>query len=424
MAAMAAEYDVVLIDSPALAIGSDARIISSACDATIILARESGISRKALNKSRDSLTSVGGNVIGVVLNGGISAIVRPAALPPTAPSPALSPAFSHAEVPRLAPVREPMQVTTVRLSPPADPVQTVVAQQVRRVAEDAPDVELAQPDDERFQWIWSYLLVLTILLAGWMGFSAMTSAKHFTLVRDHATGRLIAPAPTPSLREEPVATLMAGTGLLVAILIGAFIVRPPRQELTVMAIGSALAVLAFHSGMTASLIDLQPRMIVLSIAQATLLFASLLFGWAVVSRINSKDVAGESERNSPGDFGLAIFAQASAMSALTILLSHWQSKGECLAVIAFASCLSAMIAYWISPLRSSLCFWLSPLVVALFGYACAALSAHGLHVGVLLSLSRPLPLDYASMGPIGALLGFWIARSSGRITRPSLLAVG
>ena len=63
------------------------------------------------------------------------------------------------------------------------------------------------------------------------------------------------------------------------------------------------------------------------------------------------------------EVALAVFAQVSAMSAMMILLSHWHSKSECLAVIAFSSCLATMLAYWMAPLRSSLCFWLSPLAV-------------------------------------------------------------
>ena len=43
------------------------------CDATIVLASESNINRKAMNKTHDSLAAVGANVIGVVLNGGMAA---------------------------------------------------------------------------------------------------------------------------------------------------------------------------------------------------------------------------------------------------------------------------------------------------------------------------------------------------------------
>jgi hypothetical protein len=157
-----------------------------------------------------------------------------------------------------------------------------------------------------------------------------------------------------------------------------------------------------------------------SAVQTILLFASLTLGWSIVRRLYPSP---NTEKDSIADIALAAFASASAMSALMILLSQWETKGECLAVIAFSSCLSAMVAYWMAPLRSSLCFWLSPLAVAAFGYICAALNTHGIHVGMLLSLARPLPLDYVGMGSLGAMLGFWVARSAGRITLPTSLAV-
>ena len=106
-----------------------------------------------------------------------------------------------------------------------------------------------------------------------------------------------------------------------------------------------------------------------SAVQTILLFASLTLGWSIVRRLYPSP---NTEKDSFADIALAAFASASAMSALMILLSQWETKGECLAVIAFSSCLSAMVAYWMAPLRSSLCFWLSPLAVAAFGYICAA----------------------------------------------------
>ena len=34
----------------------------------------------------------------------------------------------------------------------------------------------------------------------------------------------------------------------------------------------------------------------------------------------------------------------------------------------------------------------------------------GRGAGALAALGRPLPLDYASLGPAGAILGYWISR--------------
>jgi polysaccharide biosynthesis transport protein len=417
LAAMAVEYDFVLIDSPALSVGPDARIMASSCDATVVLAGESKVNRKVLKATRDSLTSVGAHVIGVVLNGGMAAIAQPEAL-------------VNIDVSRHAPV----QVATVRPSPlpAAEPVakpvikppmksaQTVFAAKVRRVPEADPEIqqpetahaqyiETERPAD-RFQWMWSYSLVAIVLIGAWMSFHAIWGAA--------SLGAGISPP------EEPVAIVMAGSGMVVVMLLAGFQVKPPRQDIAVIVMGSALAGCSFWGGAINTLWSAQQHSAIASAAaEAILLFGSLLFGWSVLRRTMPSGLIEPVEANTPADISLAIFAQVSVMSALLILLSHWHTKGECLAVIAFSSCLATMLAYWMAPLRTSLCFWLSPMVVALFGSLCATISAQGIHAGMLLALARPMPLDYASTGPIGAMLGFWIARSATRIAWPSQLAV-
>jgi succinoglycan biosynthesis transport protein ExoP len=411
MAAMAAEYDYVLLDSPAVSAGNDARIIASACDATILLASESSVNRKAAAKTRDSLTSVGGNVIGIVLNGGRPAVESQAAIVNVDVS-------RHVPITEAVrePVKEPMRVTTVRHTAPAKPVppmQPVVAAQVRRVVEEEPAVEEPRIEDERYSWIWSYLLVGALLVGAWIGFRdiAGAAAMHGGMAKDLSTGRLVPADSIAPVRDESVAIMMAGVGLLVVTLLAGFHARPPRQEIALLALGATLAVTSFCTGAISPLWveqqhDVMKRFMVASI----LLFTSLLFGWSLVRRTNpATPIVGE--RDSLADVAVAVFADASAMSALMIVLSHWQTKGECLAVTAFCSCLAAMLAYFISPLRSSFWFWLSPLIVAIFGYACMLASAHAMHVGMLQSLARPMPIAYASMGPIGAVLGFWIARA-------------
>jgi capsular exopolysaccharide synthesis family protein len=407
LAAMAAEYDCVLIDSPALAAGPEARIIASSCDATLILANESGINKKVLKQTRDSLTSVGGNVIGVVLNGGMPAI-------------GTVDAVVNIDVSHHAPVRPgvqvtaagPARVTTPIPIPAPEPVQSVFAAQVRRVVDE--EAEVSEPvlpevesEVDRFGWIWSYSLVAILLLGAWMAFHGLWGASRIV-------GTLMSPA------QEPLTMLMAGSGLLVAMLLAGFQVRPPRQDIALIVLGGILAAVTLNGGAINTLWSSQQHAaITSSTAQTILLFATLLFGWSVVRRTRMAGPLNIADPIVASDVALAVFAQASAMSAMMILLSHWHSKGECLAVIAFSSCLATMLAYWMAPLRSSLCFWLSPFAVALFGYLCAAASAQGIHVSMLMALARPMPLDYASMGTIGAMLGFWIARCAGRIAWPT-----
>jgi hypothetical protein len=57
-------------------------------------------------------------------------------------------------------------------------------------------------------------------------------------------------------------------------------------------------------------------------------------------------------------------------------------------------------------------FWCGPFVVGLIGYIMAASGqdsslAIGSPTGFFAALARPLPIDYASMGPAGAIIGYW-----------------
>jgi succinoglycan biosynthesis transport protein ExoP len=410
MAAMAAEYDYVLIDSPALSVGSDARIIASSCDATILLANETNINHKMLGKTRDSLTAVAANVIGVVINGGMGAIERPEARPAVA-------------TPRPAPVQVMTlhPVPAVNVSAEVEPVQTVVAAQVRRADSGThTDLDELQGDGDRQQSFWSYALVLILLLGGWMAFHGIWGGQSMHRYHGLQTGRVISSDDLLSAKEEPVSMLLAGAGLAVALITVGFRTRPPRHETTLLALSALLGVCAWNLGVTDILwSQQQPKEWLPLATETTLLFATLVFGWFAVRRFNPLQTPAQTldaaEPTTVADAILAIFAQASVMAALMILLNSWHSKGECLIVTAFSSCLAAMLASWLAPMRSSLLLWFSPLFVALFGYGCAAVGAQGIHTGMLVALARPLPMDYASMGPIGAVLGFWIARSMGRI---------
>jgi succinoglycan biosynthesis transport protein ExoP len=63
------KYDHVIIDSPPVVGVTDARIIAASCDATILVLKAESTNRKVAELTRDGLLSVGGHLLGVVLNG-------------------------------------------------------------------------------------------------------------------------------------------------------------------------------------------------------------------------------------------------------------------------------------------------------------------------------------------------------------------
>jgi hypothetical protein len=111
---------------------------------------------------------------------------------------------------------------------------------------------------------------------------------------------------------------------------------------------------------------------------------------------------------------LATAAHAMIMVVLLLLLSHTDDKKQTLAVVGISSYLAAMAAHHFVPTRPSAWFWIAPLLVGIVGYigqrSHPALWPIGDAQGFFRALTRPTPLDYASMGPAGALLGYWTSQ--------------
>ena len=68
LAAMAAEYDRVLIDAPPVHGSNDARIAALACGATLLVLPHRKLNKRIIRETRDKLVGFGANLIGIVLN--------------------------------------------------------------------------------------------------------------------------------------------------------------------------------------------------------------------------------------------------------------------------------------------------------------------------------------------------------------------
>ena len=66
---LAARYDCVIFDTPALGDHVDAAMVAEKADATILVVREHGTDRKELAQSCDQLVRAGAHILGAVLNG-------------------------------------------------------------------------------------------------------------------------------------------------------------------------------------------------------------------------------------------------------------------------------------------------------------------------------------------------------------------
>jgi len=98
---------------------------------------------------------------------------------------------------------------------------------------------------------------------------------------------------------------------------------------------------------------------------------------------------------------------------LLLLLCTTEAKQQALAGTFLASMLGAMGAHLLIPAGRYDWYWAPPLVIGIFGYIVAWADPRGMPTaslyGPLAALARPLPLDYASAGPAGAIWGYWMA---------------
>lgn len=66
---MKAKYDIVLIDAPPIGMVTDAAILSTLVDGTLLVCRQNSTKMDALKRAAEDLKKVGANILGIVLNG-------------------------------------------------------------------------------------------------------------------------------------------------------------------------------------------------------------------------------------------------------------------------------------------------------------------------------------------------------------------
>jgi hypothetical protein len=116
----------------------------------------------------------------------------------------------------------------------------------------------------------------------------------------------------------------------------------------------------------------------------------------------------------------ATITHVAIMAIVVLLLAQSEDKKQVILAIGIGSFAGAFFPYSQHGARPSVWYWAAPLGLGVFGYLAAWFSPPtgievgrpGLAGGFLAALARPLPLDYASVGTAGALLGYWMRRSS------------
>jgi hypothetical protein len=213
--------------------------------------------------------------------------------------------------------------------------------------------------------------------------------------------------------------------LLVTTLFGTIIAGAVRFEAGLFAAAFSLAAISFRCGtMQSVLLEAggNESVFIGLIFELLILSAFIAALWAIlwlIGRINILHYESPAEADDSGISALdrvtALVTQIIATGVFMMFLCQSEAKNQSLAAVGISSFLATLVAYKYAPVRPSIWYWSGPLIVGLIGYTLAAMGqdanlAIGSPSGTFAAIARPLPIDYASAGPAGAILGYWMMR--------------
>jgi hypothetical protein len=232
----------------------------------------------------------------------------------------------------------------------------------------------------------------------------------------------------------PIFVFIIAALVIVCVLVGTIVAGRIRADAGIFAAAAGLSALSMRGGPMRDIIIVSPSPRIFFTLAVELVFLYLLLGagWAVLqglqaSKILSRDVHREAladMQQLAGSGPLSLATQIVVMCILMILLCQSDQKAQVLAAVGLASYLATLAAHNSFPALDSFWYWTGPLIVGVLGYSLATQTGSTLwslgEVGGLApALGRPLPLDYAAAGPIGALAAYWtsmrwlVAKESG-----------
>jgi len=228
--------------------------------------------------------------------------------------------------------------------------------------------------------------------------------------------------PSPILSVAAIAILLALATILGTLLAGAvwFEAGLCAAAVGLMVIstrsGTIRDVLFDANGNPIVYLTLMVETIVLGLILICIWYGLWIWGRAGVVRIAGEPAPEESQASSAWSTRIGGLATHFVATALILaLLCQTEAKNQAFASVGVASLCATLLAYPSFPCRPSIWFWISPLAVGILGYALAAAGqdgslATGSPQGFFAGLARPLPLDYASAGTAGAIIGYWMMK--------------
>jgi hypothetical protein len=182
--------------------------------------------------------------------------------------------------------------------------------------------------------------------------------------------------------------------------------------------GGPMHYVLFHAAANGSA---QRAYLLLMLEQVLLFIPIAIAWWAVHRRYDAMlpvpehtETAADDAKQAPAPNTLmALVTQLVAMGFLVLLFAPTDAKKQVLIGVFIAGIVGSALAEYLFPDRKAGgLYWVGPFLVGFIGYLLAHWAGADFTVGApqgnFAALARPLPLDYASAGAAGALLGYWI----------------
>lgn len=255
------------------------------------------------------------------------------------------------------------------------------------------------------------------LMCNWLGLPA--HVKFNTLL-------LTEPAPARAI-------VGVGGALCLSTMLASIFVGRLRHDAGLLCAAFGLAMVAWHGGrMQHVYLDHSEKSIFLTMAiETVVLYAIVSVAWMILRIGKSRGLLSDRlklttvKEESLSQKLWATLMQAVVMGVMLKLLMQSDDKLQALLSIGAAAYIGSLIAHQMIPTQPSTWFWAAPGLLAVVTYLFSYLFPDTTHLsigyptGPLSQLLRAAPIDYASAGTIGSLLGYWTRQQSHAIAAES-----
>ena len=298
-------------------------------------------------------------------------------------------------------------------------IRWVSSDEVRTPEEAAADLRAAL--GSRSRWLLAVACAVSLLLF-WL------AGRWFGIPRSPGFEASLALQPRPA-----AVLVLVGMVLWIAVAVCTAITSRVRLDAGLFSACIGLAALSIRGGPMRYVFQSAagPSVFIAMLAELVMLYGFLGLAWFVLwllhrgGRLESDALRDglEDQEHTLGERATAAAAHVGTMVVLMLFLAQVDDKKQVLAAVFVSSLLATLLAYSFAPVRPSVWFWVGPLAVGAIGYLAGYMNwgrggpsfwKAGLAGGFLAPLARPLPLDYASMGPAGGILGYWLSRGWAR----------